>query len=324
MNRLITLFLCLTMAVAAKAQSFLLPSRPHVDSTLAPFFHGVASGDPLSDRIILWTRVTTDDVSVGVDWQIATDTGFANVVNSGTVTTDTAIDHTVKVDATGLAAGTWYYYRFKAYNRYSATGRTRTSPTGNTDSLRFAVIACSNFQAGFFNVYHDIATRNDIDAVLHLGDYYYEYEAGGYGYINDTNRLHDPAHEALSLGDYRMRHSQYKLDPDLRYCHQQYPFITIWDDHETANNSWMGGAENHTPSTEGDWFTRKDAGRRAYFEWLPIREASAHNDSMIHRTEHWGDLLDLIMVDTRYEGRDSSLGTFIPVNNATLQDTARH
>lgn len=324
MNKFAMILMCMVAAIGLRAQSYLLPSRPHVDSTLAPFFHGVASGDPLSDRVILWTRVTTDDNSVSVDWQIATDTAFANVVNSGTITTDTSRDHTVKVDATGLSAGTWYYYRFKAYNRYSAMGRTRTAPVGNTDSLRFAIIACSNFQAGFFNVYKDIATRNDIDAVLHLGDYYYEYEGQGYGYDGDTNRIHDPDHEALTLADYRMRHSQYKLDPDLRYCHQQYPFITIWDDHETANDSYYSGAQNHTPSTEGDWFTRKDAGKRAYFEWLPIREISAGNDTILHRTEHWGDLLDLIMIDTRYEGRDSSLGQFIPTNNAFLSDTGRH
>jgi alkaline phosphatase D len=243
---------------------------------------------PLTDRVILWTRVTTEDNSVSVDWQIATDTLFTNVVNSGTVTTDTSIDHTVKVDATGLQTNTWYYYRFKAYNKYSSIGRTRTVPMGNIDSLRFAVVACSNFQAGFFNVYRDIATRNDIDAVLHLGDYYYEYQAGGYGYVNDTNRLHPATHDAFTLADYRIWHSQYKLDPDLRYCHQQYPFITIWDDHETANNSWYGGAENHNSTTEGDWFTRKDAGKKAYFEWLPIREVAPHDDTIIHRTEHWG------------------------------------
>ena len=324
MKRLYTLFLCIVAASAVTAQSYLLPSRPHVDSTLAPFFHGVASGDPLSDRVILWTRVTTDDNSVGVDWQIATDTLFANVVNSGTVSTDTSIDHTVKLDATGLQANTWYYYRFKAYNKYSSIGRTRTVPVGSTDSLRFAIVACSNFQAGFFNVYKDISMRNDVDAVLHLGDYYYEYQQGGYGYDGDTNRYHPATHDAFTLADYRMWHSQYKLDPDLRYCHQQYPFITIWDDHETANNSWYSGAENHNASTEGDWFTRKDAGKKAYFEWLPIREVAPHDDTIIHRTEHWGDLLDFVMLDTRYEGRDSSLGTFFSDTDHVVTDTSRH
>lgn len=150
MNRILTLltFCAFSLTVAAQ-NSHLLPSRPLVDSALAPFFHGVASGDPLSDRIILWTRVTTEDPSVSVDWQIATDTAFVNVVNSGTVMTDTSVDNTVKVDATGLSPSTWYYYRFTAYGRHSSTGRTRTAPSGNTDSLRFAIVACSNFQADF-------------------------------------------------------------------------------------------------------------------------------------------------------------------------------
>ncbi len=325
MNKIFTLIaFCAFSAMTYGQNSHLLPSRPLVDSALAPFFHGVASGDPLADRIILWTRVTTDDATVSVDWQIATDTAFVNVVTSGTITTDTSKDNTVKVDATGLSPATWYYYRFTAYGKHSSTGRTRTAPSGNTDSLRFAIVACSNFQAGFFNVYQSIGTRNDIDAVLHLGDYYYEYKARGYGYTGDSSRLHDPGdHNAQTLSDYRMRHSQYKLDPDLRLCHQQYPFITIWDDHETANDSYQLGAENHNPATEGDWFTRKDAGKRAYFEWMPIREVSANNDTTVRRTEKWGDLIDFIMLDTRYEGRDSTLGTFIPDTVSYVTDTNR-
>ncbi|MDB5284005.1 MAG: Alkaline phosphatase [Bacteroidota bacterium] len=318
------LLLLLTVSFfSGRAQSYLLPSRPSVVPQLAPFYHGVASGDPLSDRVIIWTRVTTNDAVASVDWQMATDTSFSNVVNSGNVNTDSSVDYTVKVDVLNLQPNTWYYYRFKADNAYSITGRTRTAPVGNIDSLRFGIIACSNFQAGYFNVYKDLATRNDLDAILHLGDYYYEYKAGGYGYTNDSSRLHPYDHDAFTLADYRLWHSQYKLDPDLRNCHQQYPFITIWDDHETANNSWYGGAENHNSSTEGDWFTRKDAGKKAYFEWMPIREEDLNEDTIIHRTEHWGDLLDLIMIDTRYEGRDSSLGSFIPANDPIVTDTNR-
>ncbi|MCW3126350.1 MAG: hypothetical protein JWO03_2008 [Bacteroidetes bacterium] len=323
MNRLFILFLSLTAAISAHGQGYLLPSRPLVDSALAPFFHGVASGDPLSDRVILWTRVTTDSPSVSVDWQIATDTGFIHIINSGSVTTDTSIDNTVKLDATGLTPNSWYYYRFSAYGKYSSLGRTRTAPVGNIDSLRFAVVSCSNIQVGFFNVYHEIANRNDIDAVLHLGDYYYESGARAFGYAGDSMRLHDPSHEAITLADYRMRHSQYKLDPDLRNCHAQYPFITIWDDHETSNDSWHDGANGHNPNTEGDWYTRKDAGKKAYFEWLPIREIAPGNDTIIHRTEHWGNLLDFIMIDTRYEGRDSTLDILIPDTVALLLDTNR-
>ena len=253
--------LCLLPFYYVNAQSFLLPSRPRVDSVLAPFFHGVASGDPLTDRIIIWTRVTTLDPSVDVDWQMATDTGFLSVVNSGTFTTDSSFDYTVKVDVTGLQPNNWYYYRFKAYNRYSITGRTRTLPIGNVDSLRIAFFSCSDFQAGYFNVYHDIANRNDIDMVMHLGDYYYEDAASA----SDTNRLHPETHDALSLTDYRLWNSEYKLDPDLRALFQQYPWIQIWDDHDVANNSWETGAQNHNPATQGSYIARKDASFKAYF-----------------------------------------------------------
>lgn len=305
------------------SQGYLLPDRPSVNPALAPFYHGVASGDPLADRIIIWTRVTTNNLTESVDWQMATDTGFTSIVQSGNVSTDSSVDYTVKVDVTGLQSNTWYYYRFKAENKYSITGRTRTAPVGSIDSLRFGIIACSNFQAGYFNVYHDLASRNDIDAILHLGDYYYEYKAGGYGYINDTNRLAPDTSDAHTLAQYRLWHSQYKLDPDLRNAHQQYPFITIWDDHETANNSWYSGAENHNSATEGNWFVRKSASNKAYFEWMPIREVAPGNDTVIHRVEQWGDLIDFIMVDTRLEGRDSSLGAIIPANAPVLSDTNR-
>src|ERR1019366_3727275 len=149
-----------------------------------------------------------------------------------------------------LQSNTWYYYRFKTGNKYSITGRTRTIPVGNVDSLRFAFFSCSNFQAGYFNAYRDIASRNDIDAVIHLGDWYYEYAAGGYGYINDTNRLHSLTRDIYTYDDYILQHSQYRLDLDLRAMLQQYPLISIWDDHETANNSWYSGAQNHTPATQ--------------------------------------------------------------------------
>jgi alkaline phosphatase D len=322
MKNFLLLFLAASF-FAASAQDHLSSSRSLIDPSLAPFYHGVASGDPLSDRVILWTRVTTQNPTENVDWQIATDTTFSTVINSGTVATDATVDYTVKVDATGLQPGTWYYYRFKNNGNYSLTGRTKTAPVGDMDSLRFAIVACSNYQAGYFNAYKDIAVRNDVDAVVHLGDYYYEYEAGGYGYINDTSRLHEPANEILSLADYRKRNSQYKLDPDLRYCHQMFPFITIWDDHETANNSWYGGAENHQPATEGDWFVRKAVAKQAYFEWIPIRELSPGNDTIIHRTLPWSNLMDFIMLDTRYEGRDSSLGTAISTSNSTVTNPTR-
>ena len=329
-----------------QAQDYLLPSRPSVLPQMAPFYHGVASGDPLSDRVIIWTRITIPfderiatvnidsassvyssslfDTTVQVGWQVATDTLFTNIVQSGTANTDSSLDYTVKVDVTGLQPNSWYYYRFSNNGIYSIIGRTRTTPVGNVDSLRFAFFSCSDFQTGFFNAYHDIAHRNDIDAVIHLGDYYYEYQAGGSDYQGDSIRLHPLDHDAFTLADYRLWHSQYKLDPDQRAIFQQYPWIQIWDDHDVANNSWYSGAENHNPATEGNWFIRKSAAFQAYFEWLPIREQAPDNDTIIHRNFKWGNLLNFIMLDTRYEDRDSSLGTGISQTNAYLTDTNRN
>ncbi len=290
--------------------------RSILDPTYAPFYHGVASGDPLIDRVIIWTRVTPPNFApVNVSWELATDKNFTSIFKSGSLSTDSSKDYTVKVDVTGLQAGAWYYYRFNALGKNSLIGRTRTADAGNNDSLRFAVVSCSNYQAGYFNAYKDISVRNDIAAVLHLGDYIYEYQSGGYGYTGDTMRRHEPANEILSLADYRMRHSQYKLDPDLRSCHQQYPFITVWDDHETANDAYKDGAENHTAGTEGLWTDRRFAGEKAYFEWMPIRENNPGD--VIHREITFGNLADLIMVDTRLEGREQQVTATSPLLNDT-------
>lgn len=346
MNKTLLLFVLTFVYGFTQAQDYLLPSRPAVLPALAPFYHGVASGDPLSDRVIIWTRITIPfderqalvnidssstvygssafDTTVQVAWQVATDTLFTNVVNSGTVSTDSSLDYTVKVDVTGLQPNSWYYYRFSNNGINSIIGRTRTTPVGNVDSLRFAFFSCSDFQTGFFNAYHDIAHRNDIDAVIHLGDYYYEYQAGGSDYQGDVTRLHPLDHDAYTLADYRLWHSQYKLDPDQRAIFQQYPWIQIWDDHDVANNSWYSGAQNHNSTTEGNWFIRKSAAFQAYFEWLPIREQAPDNDTIIHRNFKWGNLCNFIMLDTRYEDRDSSLGSGIPTNNAYLTDTNRN
>ena len=342
MKKLLLPLILLFLGGCIQAQDYLLPSRPSVLPQLAPFYHGVASGDPLSDRVIIWTRITIPfderiawvnvdsqssvysssvfDTTVQVGWQIATDTQFTNVVNSGTASTDSSLDYTVKVDVTGLQPNTWYYYRFSNNGINSIIGRTRTTPVANVDSLRFAIFACSDFQTGFFNAYSNIAHRNDLDAVIHLGDYYYEYKAGG----SDTGRFHPLAHDAYTLADYRLWHSMYKLDPDERAVFQQYPWIQVWDDHDVANNGWYSGAQNHNSATEGNWFIRKSAAFQAYFEWLPIREQAPDNDTIIHRNFKWGNLLNFIMLDTRYEARDSTLGTGISLTNTTLTDTNRN
>lgn len=293
------------LVVASTARSQGNYNRSSLIPALAPFYHGVASGDPLSDRVILWTRVTPDSTvfstdSIQVNWRVATDTAMSSIVTSGSSFTNAAKDWTFKVDVTGLSADGCYYYDFYALNNYSIIGRTFTAPVGDVDSLRFAVVSCSNYEHGYFNSYARLLQRNDFSAVLHLGDYIYEYETGGYS-ANISGRENDPANEIISLTDYRVRHSHYKLDNDLRLLHQQYPFITVWDDHESANDSYKDGAENHSEGPEGLWVDRKAYSMQAYHEWMPIR--TALGSGSIYRTIEYGDLIKFYMCDTRLEGR---------------------
>jgi alkaline phosphatase D len=295
-----------------------------INPCMYPFYHGVASGDPKNDRVIIWTRVTPDNLissSIQVNWLVATDTAMSNIVQQGVTNTDSTIDYTVKVDVTGLSPNTYYYYEFNAFGYNSIRGRTKTAPDNSADSIRFAVVSCSNFEAGYFNAYKVITSRNDVDAVICLGDYIYEYETGGYSPNPSVNRQWLPANEIVTLSDYRARYSSYKLDEDLMRCHQNFPFINIWDDHESANDAWVGGAENHTASTEGNWNSRKDASKKAYFEWLPIRQSTNTNDQyQIFREIKFGNLLELIMLDTRLHGREEQAGTSgTVVNNVNRQ-----
>jgi alkaline phosphatase D len=262
------------------------------------FQHGVASGDPLPDAVILWTRVTpATPQSLEVWWEIAADPQFSARLQVGTFVTDPERDFTVKVDVTGLEPGRTFYYRFFALGRRSPIGRTRTAPAGAVSRLRFAVASCSSLAHGYFHGYRAIAERAELDAVIHLGDYIYEYASGGYGNV----RPYEPEHEAVTLADYRARHAQYKRDPDLQEAHRQHPFICVWDDHETADNAWQDGARNHQPETEGSWQERKAAGTRAWAEWLPIREQP---DGRIFRKLAFGTLVDLVLLDTRLWGRN--------------------
>ncbi len=310
-------FLFIVVLFAYFVNTHAQEKRVTLDPLYAPFYHGVASGDPLPDRVIIWTRVTPDSNFTGnitVNWKMATDTLLSNVVQQGSFVTNEDRDFTVKVDVTGLQPNTWYYYEFETNGRKSLIGRTRTAPTGNVDSLRFAIVSCSSWDYGFFNSYGRIEERNDVDAVIHLGDYIYEYP------VNPSRtRLHEPSNEILTLSDYRIRHSQYKLDPQLRKLHQQFPFITVWDDHETANDSYRDGAENHTPATEGDWYVRKNNGVRAYKEWLPIREPDVNDTIRIWRQFSWGNLMNLMMIDTRLYDRDQQVTT----NSPNLNDSTR-
>ncbi len=308
--------LFMAAAVYAQDNSFI---RQQVDPKLYPFFHGVASGDPLADRVILWTKVSPGNntgEAIEVSWRMALDTGMQQVVQTGKFNTNSGRDYTVKVDVTGLQANQYYYYDFKALGRFSVRGRTKTAPAAaEASEVRLGIVSCSNYEYGYFNAYKMLAKRNDIDAVLHLGDYIYEYEVGGYSASID-NRNHEPENEIISLQDYRIRHSHYKLDNDLKTLHQQFPFITVWDDHESADNSYRDGANNHTEGTEGAWTDRKSYSIKAYMEWMPIRET---NGTSIYRTIKYGNLVNLYMLDTRIEDRDlqAQTGNLIEINDTT-------
>ncbi|WP_026437882.1 alkaline phosphatase [Acidovorax sp. JHL-9] len=273
------------------------------------FVHGVASGDPLNDRVILWTRVTPAvgaTADIPVQWELASDAAFTTVVAKGQATATAARDFTVKIDATGLQPATAYHYRFTAHAASSPLGRTRTLPTGSVAQVRLAVFSCANYPAGYFNVYAEAARRNDLDATVHLGDYLYEYARGGYASANaeQLGRLVQPAGEILSLADYRARHAQYRTDTDLQALHAVAPMIAIWDDHEITNDTWANGAENHQAGTEGSFATRKAAAMQAYHEWMPTRNAQPE---LIYRSFQFGDLVALHMLDTRAIGREEQL-----------------
>ena len=281
-----------------------------------PFVHGVASGDPLSDRVILWTRTTPPAaMTVPIIWQMAVDPDFVDVVAQGELTTDATRDYTAKVDVPGLASDTTYFYRFLALGHASPVGRTRTLPVGSPERMRFALASCSQYSNGFFNVYGRIAERADLNAVIHLGDYIYE---GGGAAV----RAHEPPVEIVTLEDYRTRYAQYRLDPDLAEVHRQHPFITIWDDHESTNNSYRDGASNHTEGPEGVWSERKAISQQVYFEWLPIRETVPGDFDRIYRSFTAGDLLQLTMLDTRLQ-RDQPPADFPPLCEPSLTDPDR-
>jgi alkaline phosphatase D len=302
------------------------PDRPR-----PTFAHGVASGDPLQDRVILWTRVTPrrPDDEVEGRWRVARDPAMRHEVARGAFATDISRDFTVKIDVADLAPGSVYYYRFETRGVRSPVGRTKTLPRGRTDSLRLAFVSCSNYPYGYFNAYARIAERADLDLVLHLGDYLYEYKVGEYANPRIAGQRDVvPDREIVALTDYRLRHAQYKTDPDLQEVHRQHPFVCVWDDHESTNDSWKDGAENHDPDQgEGEWEVRKRAAIRAYNEWMPIRSRGLADDR-IWRSFRYGNLADLIMLDTRLHGRDLQAAfkggvPEIPANDPTVSDPNR-
>lgn len=292
--------------------STLIASGLHRSALAAPnanghFMHGVASGDPLHHAVIIWTRFTpVESGDVSLIWEMAKDQSFTQKVAAGSVQTGPLQDYTVKIDVQDLQPDTIYFYRFQCKNERSPIGQTRTLPEKNLEKLTLAAVSCSNFPAGFFHVYQAIAQQDDIDFILHLGDYIYEYGANGYatGQAQQLNRIPDPTHECISLNDYRRRYQQYRTDRQLQLLHQKKPMIAVWDDHEVADDAWAQGAKNHQDN-EGDYFQRRLAALQAYFEWIPIRPA--HPIYEIYRRFQFGALVDLFMLETRHIGRTQAL-----------------
>jgi alkaline phosphatase D len=278
--------------------------RSVLDSTIQPFYHGVASGDPLTDRVIIWTRVTTDTASLQVKWRVARDTMMQNIVAQGVFTTDASRDYTVKVDVTGLQPDTYYYYEFEALGRYSQRGRTKTTPVGNVANYRIAVVNCSNYSFGYFNAYDAIRKRNDVDFVIHLGDYIYEDGLRtGPNAIDTLKRRTFPEYDAYDLVSYRQRYAWYRLDPSLLELHQQFPMVVIWDDHEFANDAFADTSAYHYPATQGTWAARKETAIRVYKEWIPMREDTSRSN-IINFQQKIGNLADIIYTENRIEKKD--------------------
>ena len=275
------------------------------------FNHGVASGDPLSDRVILWTRVTPQQAGpVRVILEVSKNKSFSSIIFSQKLQTSSLSDYTIKYDFLAKKycdSDKGFFYRFRAGNAISEIGKSKTF-SENTISAKIGIFSCSNFPAGYFNAYQAAAEKDGLDLWLHLGDYLYEYPMGGYATdkAKKLGRVPEPLHEMISLSDYRLRHAQYKQDQGSKALHKHAPLISVWDDHEFSNDAWKRGAENHSEDgSEGDFYARRSAAIKAYYEWMPIREQ--HNKRRIFREFKIGKLIHLIMLDTRQFGRDKQI-----------------
>ncbi|MFI0419815.1 alkaline phosphatase D family protein [Spongiactinospora sp. 9N601] len=271
-----------------------------------PFTLGVASGDPAKDGFVLWTRLALDPLGGGglggmpgrdveVAWQVATDERFSKVVRSGAETAAADRGHSVHVELSGLEPGREYFYRFKAGRHTSPAGRTRTSPAGETTAFTFAVAACAHYEHGYYTAYRRLAEQ-DPDLVVHLGDYMYEYAPDGYKAIEGRVRRHTEG-TCRTLADYRMRHAQYKSDPDLQRAHAVAPWLVAFDDHELENN-W---AAEVSSTADPVFARRKAAAFRAYYENMPLRRTSVTGGASIrvHRRVDWGRAARFHLLDTR-------------------------
>jgi alkaline phosphatase D len=309
----------LSSVTATLASGGILSACGSDSDPMVNFNYGVASGDPSLDGMVLWTYARYADASlmnnsVPLKYELATDNAFTNVVKSGDANASPATGFTVKINLSGLKPGAEYFYRFTSGFFKSGVGKTRTLPSMDAKQVKLAVFSCTLYSAGFFNAYAE-AAKSDAQFAIHLGDYIYEYgsEPSKYGntdLLNKTSasamsRVALPANDIVSLDDYRTRYAQYRSDPNLQVLHASMPWITVWDDHEFANNAFMTGAENHNPKTQGDWTTRKNNAAQAYHEWLPNRNdpLDATNRFKIYRRFDFANILSLHMLDTRIEGR---------------------
>ncbi|RVT90898.1 alkaline phosphatase D family protein [Sphingomonas crocodyli] len=292
----------LQAAALAPALSLFAPTRLGA-APATGFTHSVASGDPSRDGVTLWTRfVTADGAEARLKVEVAEDEGFRRIAARGTATASPINDHCAHARPSGLRPGRWYHYRFIAPDgSISPIGRTRTLPAGSIDAFRIGVFSCANATSGWFNAYAHAAARDDLDLIVHLGDYIYESPTDRSDAIAElaTSRAIMPTGEAISLADYRLRYASYRADPALQELHRRFPMIVMWDDHETANNSWTEGAKNHGPE-DGNWDVRKAAGVRAFREWLPMGDAD-------YASYQIGDLATLFRLETRLIARTKQL-----------------
>lgn len=263
------------------------------------FTHNVASGEPGANSMLLWTRYVpaVGDATVRLDVEVALDQNFAKLASGGSVRTGAYRDWTAKIMVDGLKPGTVYWYRFVAPDgSKSPVGRTKTLPDGDAGRFGLGVFSCSNLPTGWFNAYGHAAERSDLDLWLHVGDYIYEYGPASYHGETIAGRVPEPDHEILAIADYRLRYACYRADPDLQRLHQMAPMVAFWDDHESANDSWEGGAQNHQPATEGDWNMRRAAAMQVYREWMPVSEEP-------WKTYSLGTLATLYRTESRLLGR---------------------
>jgi len=276
--------------------AYAVPGFAQTDSVAAlrGFTHNVASGEPSSDSMLLWTRfVPADGKPIHLIAEVSTTADFAKIVAKGMAITGPWRDWTTKITVSGLTPGTRYFYRFIGPDgTASPVGRTKTLPEGpQARSFKAAIFSCSNMPFGWFNAYAHAAARDDLDLAIHLGDYFYEYKTGGYPPLKDQVRPTEPANELIVIADYRIRYASYRSDPDLQAIHARLPMIVQWDDHESANDSWEGGAENNQPE-DGDWGLRRNAALQAYREWMPVSDEP-------WKTYEIGTLATLFRTETR-------------------------